>query len=454
MPVSGRAQGPPLDGDVETWSQQTNRWVLVPGAQVATGLSGAVYLSNPVFGAYLDGVHDDSSAWAAAVAATPPGGTLVLPSRPILLATNQAPNQPINIVGSGIWCLVNFGYSSAGWNIGNYGSYFGGTVIYFTSTSGTALALGPPTANQTNQSTIENVMLLGPGTGTGTGLLLQNMVPPYLGGGVLVANFHDGIICNSLESCSADAFKTRGCFNGIALTNATNNCVLNGWGSDTSSGVGLNVPAAGAQGTVLYAFESQANTGTVATIAGGDGLTIGEGSYFENVGATAGILISGTTVYISGIIRGTPADTLTVSGGVVTMTASRGSPAISVTGGNLYSIGDIGPTPTVTGGFWFRLMPAPGTTNNLSNGIAIPAGQLYQLNGPNDNTSAISRDVGTGDTIIGTGSGWVRVANLNFSASTTGTTAPGAGGAGALPATPLGYITVQIAGVARRIAYY
>jgi hypothetical protein len=37
---------------------------------------------------------------------------------------------------------------------------------------------------------------------------------------------------------------------------------------------------------------------------------------------------------------------------------------------------------------------------------------------------------------------------------TTGTTAPSAGGAGALPATPAGYVTVNIGGVNRQIPYY
>lgn len=44
-------------------------------------------------------------------------------------------------------------------------------------------------------------------------------------------------------------------------------------------------------------------------------------------------------------------------------------------------------------------------------------------------------------------------AGLSFSPATT-TTAPGAGAAGALPATPAGYATVTIGGTPRKIAYY
>jgi len=43
---------------------------------------------------------------------------------------------------------------------------------------------------------------------------------------------------------------------------------------------------------------------------------------------------------------------------------------------------------------------------------------------------------------------------LNLVNHTTGTSSPSAGGAGALPATPTGYVTVMINGTARKVAYY
>lgn len=43
---------------------------------------------------------------------------------------------------------------------------------------------------------------------------------------------------------------------------------------------------------------------------------------------------------------------------------------------------------------------------------------------------------------------------LNFIGITTSTTAPSAGGAGALPATPLGYLVIQVNGVDRKVPYY
>jgi hypothetical protein len=45
-------------------------------------------------------------------------------------------------------------------------------------------------------------------------------------------------------------------------------------------------------------------------------------------------------------------------------------------------------------------------------------------------------------------------ATISFNPSTTTTAAPAAGGAGALPATPAGYVTILVAGVARKVAFY
>lgn len=44
--------------------------------------------------------------------------------------------------------------------------------------------------------------------------------------------------------------------------------------------------------------------------------------------------------------------------------------------------------------------------------------------------------------------------NIKLAAAATGAVAPGAGGAGALPATPAGYVTININGTARQLPYY
>jgi hypothetical protein len=45
-------------------------------------------------------------------------------------------------------------------------------------------------------------------------------------------------------------------------------------------------------------------------------------------------------------------------------------------------------------------------------------------------------------------------ATISFNPTTTTVTAPAAGGAGALPATPAGYVTILVNGVPRKVAYY
>jgi hypothetical protein len=56
--------------------------------------------------------------------------------------------------------------------------------------------------------------------------------------------------------------------------------------------------------------------------------------------------------------------------------------------------------------------------------------------------------------VIGTDNHTVQVGKFAINSAATTTTAPGAGGAGALPATPAGYVTVIIAGTSRKIPYY
>lgn len=45
-------------------------------------------------------------------------------------------------------------------------------------------------------------------------------------------------------------------------------------------------------------------------------------------------------------------------------------------------------------------------------------------------------------------------ATISLNLATTTLIAPAAGGAAALPATPAGYVTIVIAGVARKVAFY
>ncbi|MDF0500871.1 hypothetical protein POK33_09020 [Burkholderia cenocepacia] len=84
------------------------------------------------------------------------------------------------------------------------------------------------------------------------------------------------------------------------------------------------------------------------------------------------------------------------------------------------------------------------TTNvlALSNGLA----DVIRLSASSNALIATSTDDGSGNKLQVNG-------GVSIAPSTT-TTAPAAGGAGALPATPTGYATIRINGTDRKVAYY
>jgi hypothetical protein len=105
---------------------------------------------------------------------------------------------------------------------------------------------------------------------------------------------------------------------------------------------------------------------------------------------------------------------------------------------------------------------------------AVPSGIVLEQNGSittefgADGTQTMWTGSANGDFVIRqlTGTIWLVVNSntlamsisstgaINFNAVATTTVAPGAGGAGALPATPAGYATFSIGGVAHKIPYY
>jgi hypothetical protein len=75
-----------------------------------------------------------------------------------------------------------------------------------------------------------------------------------------------------------------------------------------------------------------------------------------------------------------------------------------------------------------------------------------------DNGATTQMSIESAGVTINAGSGTTLTVGgasaLSLSAVTVTTTSPAAGGAGALPATPAGYMAITIAGVARRIPFY
>jgi hypothetical protein len=82
----------------------------------------------------------------------------------------------------------------------------------------------------------------------------------------------------------------------------------------------------------------------------------------------------------------------------------------------------------------------------LSSGTGNTGGSL-NLVGGNASTNG-------GDVVLQLGTGATKNGSVKIVNAITTSTAPSAGGGGALPATPVGYITVYINGTARQLAYY
>ena len=86
--------------------------------------------------------------------------------------------------------------------------------------------------------------------------------------------------------------------------------------------------------------------------------------------------------------------------------------------------------------------------NDASNFLRIVGGSAGTvIRNSADNTSLLAVANGGVVSLSATGT-------INWDAAQTGTTVGAAGGASALPATPTGYVSIQIAGVARRVPYY
>lgn len=109
--------------------------------------------------------------------------------------------------------------------------------------------------------------------------------------------------------------------------------------------------------------------------------------------------------------------------------------------------------------------PANGNSTILLNGSGDSNGANFKLTGNGATTPSKTIRVASGifqilnnaysTPILGlTDAGALSIAaGLSFSPTTT-TTAPSAGGAGALPATPTGYFTITVGGTARQVPYY
>lgn len=120
------------------------------------------------------------------------------------------------------------------------------------------------------------------------------------------------------------------------------------------------------------------------------------------------------------------------------LTVSSGN--LGVTTGNITATaGSVAAGTTVTGGT--GITATTGDITATAGNLVATAGGVNATSG----TVSAANLTSTGTTTVGT---------FNFSTTSTATTIGAAGGASALPATPLGYLIIKVGGTDRKIPYY
>jgi hypothetical protein len=140
--------------------------------------------------------------------------------------------------------------------------------------------------------------------------------------------------------------------------------------------------------------------------------------------------------------------TISTSGFATTFTALQTfSQGISVANGATITSGNL----TVSTG---NITATSGTVTGGS-GITATTGNITATTGDLIATAGnVTASAGTVSATNLTSTGTTTVGTFNFSTTTTATTVGAAGGGSALPATPVGYVVIKIAGTDYKLPYY
>lgn len=134
-------------------------------------------------------------------------------------------DKPVRWVGAGWSSITNVAFAHADWTDN---SECTGTILRSTATSGTALAF---TDAENYPYRLERFILIGPGSGTSTGIKIGTAADGAAQGRVVdiqVANFSVGWEINGLNEYRFDGCRSRGCSTGFKLQNAVNECTFTG----------------------------------------------------------------------------------------------------------------------------------------------------------------------------------------------------------------------------------
>ncbi|WP_158861995.1 glycosyl hydrolase family 28-related protein [Leifsonia sp. AG29] len=173
------------------------------------------------YGAKLDGATDDSGAVQAAANANP-GRVITVPAGVSVWASGVTLGHGQTLRGAGQqdWRDRTGAFGDS--NYANNANY-NGTVIRFSGTTGTAITI---LDTEVNSGGVEDFTLIGPGSGTSTGIAVGSSSMSVVNlkvSRVKVANFYLGVWTQNVNEATFTALMIRGCSTGINLDTATNN---------------------------------------------------------------------------------------------------------------------------------------------------------------------------------------------------------------------------------------
>lgn len=261
-------------------------------------LTGEIY-NVKSYGAVGNGTTDDTTAIQAAITACPAGGMVYFPPGNYKFSTLTI-STPITLQGGG-WSTTTVGVlGDANWTQAN-GKCFG-SILRSTATSGNAILCDHATLSQAYN--FNDIMLIGPGSGTSTGVMLGTTAAPTAGhwSNVMIANFSVGMDLVAIEDYGFFGVRLRG--NGINLqveSNTNQNVFVNMEIQKATTGIKIK----GGSLNCWYGGLIQGNTiGVLFDSAGAEELTF-DGLWLES-NATSHFKFDATAAAWTGItIRNT-----------------------------------------------------------------------------------------------------------------------------------------------------
>lgn len=166
------------------------------------------------------GAADSTTALQAIIDANP--GKVLQFAAGVFKFTNLTLNhgQTLQGVGQQDWRDRFSSFGTAGWMVN---ANFNGTVLRSTATTGTAITWVD--SSEVNSGGICDLTLIGPGTGTSTGIVMGTTTITVVNGlmrNVKIGNFSVGMKTNYINECSFYDLAIRGCQTALNLAFASN----------------------------------------------------------------------------------------------------------------------------------------------------------------------------------------------------------------------------------------